>query len=153
MLEQALLLLALIVAVLCVPYALFCAVFLSGADDTANNVVAALLGLLLVPASILSVAAVLDLVKDDPRASTRLVLLAPAVIAAIAGPFGGPRSMHQASQHTGPVMTSDGYFRPGDPGYPVEPAPSRRRLLAEVARMVGVFLIVPSLVLMAEVLA
>lgn len=153
MLEQMLFLLALIVAVLCVPYALLSAVFLNGADDTANNVFAALLGLFLIPTSVLSVAAVFALVNDDPWTSTMLVLFAPAVIAVIAGPFGGPRSRHQATQHTGHVMTSEGYFRPGDPGYPIMPEPSRRRLLAEVAQMVGVFLVVPALVVVAEVLA
>lgn len=153
MIEQALLLLALIVAVLCVPFALLSAVFLGGADDTASSAFAALLGVLLVPASILSVGAIFAVINDDPWASTKVVLFAPAALAAIAGPFGGPRSYHRATQYTGHVMTSEGYFRPGDPGYPIAPEPSRKQLLTEVAQMVGVFLIVPALVMLAELLA
>jgi hypothetical protein len=153
MVEQVLLLLALVVAALSVPLALLSAFYLAGADDTANNAVAALLGLLLVPACILSAMAVLALVRGDPWANTTVVLFAPAVLAAVAGPFGGPRSMHRSTPFTGEVMTSDGYFRPGDPGYPRRAAPSRRRLLAEVARMVGLFLVVPALVLLAELVA
>lgn len=153
MVEQGLLLLALVMAALSVPYSLLSALFLAGADDVANNAFASLLGVLLVPASIASVVAVLALVRGDPWAHTQVVLYAPAVLAAIAGPFGGPRSMHRPTQFTGDVMTSDGYFRPGDPGYPQRAAPSRRRLLTEVAQMVGLFLVVPALVATAAVLA
>jgi hypothetical protein len=153
MVEQVLLMLALAVAAVSVPFALLSAVYLAGADDTANSAVASLLGVLLVPASVLSAMAVLALVRGDPWANTTAVLLAPAAIAAIAGPFGGPRSMHRVEQFTGDVMTDEGAFRPGDPGYPVREAPSRRRLLAEAAKMVGLFLVVPVLVLVAEVLA
>jgi hypothetical protein len=153
MVEQVLLMLALVVAAVSVPFALLSAVYLAGADDAANSAAASLLGVLLVPASVLSAMAVLALVRGDPWANTTVVLLAPAAIAAIAGPFGGPRSMHRVEQFTGDVVTDEGSFRPGDPGYPVREAPSRRRLLAEVAKMVGLFLVVPVLVLVAEVLA
>lgn len=152
MVEQGLLLLALIMAVLSVPFSLLSAAFLTGADDVANSALASLLGVLLVPASIGSVVAVLALVRGDPLANTQVVVFAPAVLAAIAGPFGGPRSMHRATQHTGDVMTSEGYFRPGDPDYPQVAAPSRRRLLTEVAQMVGLFLVVPTLVVVAAAL-
>jgi hypothetical protein len=153
MVQQGLLVLALVVAALLVPFAVLSAVYLAGADDTANSAVAALLGVLLVPASVLSAMAVLALVRGDPWANTTIVLLTPAIIAAIAGPFGGPRSMHRVTQFTGDVMTDDGYFRPGDPGYPQRAAPSRRRLLTEVAKMVGLFLVVPVLVVVARALA
>jgi hypothetical protein len=153
MVQQGLLLLALVVAVLSVPYALLSAVFLAGADDVANNALASLLGVLLVPASIFSVVAVLGLLRGDPVEHTALAVLAPAVLAAVAGPFGGPRSLHRVEQYTGDVMTSRGYFRPGDPGYPQRSAPSRRQRLTEVAKMVGLFLIVPALVAVADVLA
>jgi hypothetical protein len=153
MVQQGLLVLAFVVAAISVPYALLSAVYLAGADDTANSAVAALLGVLLVPASTLSVMAVLALVRGDPWANTTVVVLTPAIIAAIAGPFGGPRSMHRVTHFTGDVVTDDGYFRPGDPGYPQRAAPSRRRQLTEVAKMVGLFLVVPALVLVAGVLA
>lgn len=153
MVENVLLLVALVAAVLSVPYSLLSAVFLAGADDTAENALASLLGLLLVPASVLSVVAVIGLVRGEPAAWTTAALLAPAVLAAVAGPFGGPRSWHRAAQPTGDVVTSDGYFRPGEPGYPQPAAPSRARLLTEVARMVGVFLVAPGLVMAAEVVA
>jgi hypothetical protein len=93
MVEQVLLMLALVVAAVSVPYALLSAVYLAGADDTANSAVASLLGVLLVPASVLSAMAVLALVRGEPWANTAVVLLAPAAIAAVAGPLGGPRSI------------------------------------------------------------
>jgi hypothetical protein len=153
MVQQGLLLLALVSAALSVPFAVLSAVFLAGADDVANNAFASILGVLLVPASIFSVVAVLALLRGDPVEHTQVALVAPAVLAAIAGAFGGPRSLHRVEQYTGDVMTSRGYFRPGDPGYPQRPAPSRRHRLIELAKMVGLFLIVPTLVAVADVLA
>jgi hypothetical protein len=103
--EQGLLVLSLVVAAVSLPYALLSAAYLAGADETANSAGAALLGVLLVPASVLSVMAVLALVRGAPSATTTLVLLAPALTAAVAGPFGGPRSMHRSTPFTGDVVT------------------------------------------------
>lgn len=154
MVETTLLWLAVLTAGVAIPYALLSALFLAGADDEANKAAVALVGLLIIPASVVSLLAVVALLRGQPVTYLWLRLLAPAVLAAAVGPFGGPRSWHHAPE-TGryDVVTSAGYFRPGDPGYPAPTPPDPAAPLRETGRMVAVLLVTPTLVTLAQLAA
>jgi hypothetical protein len=150
---HALLVVAAIAAGLSIPLSVLFAFYLAGADDVANSILASMLGALLVPASVLVLLAVLALLRGSSVAFLEVRLLAPALLAAVAGPLGGPRSWHRTTYREGDVVTSEGYFRPGDPGYPEPTPPDRRRLLVGTAQMVGCYLVVPVVVGVASVLS
>jgi hypothetical protein len=150
---HALLVVAAIAAGLSIPFSVLFAIFLAGADDVGNSALASILGVLLVPASVLVLVTVLALLRVSSVAFLEVRLLAPALLAAVAGPLGGPRSWHRTTHCEGDVVTSEGYVRPGDPGYPESTPPDRRRLLVGTAQMVGCYLVVPVVVGVASVLS